>query len=54
MDFEDEATTLKRIVVELEGKVASLEERMKTQEGTTQDLVRRLIKLERTSKGIRF
>jgi hypothetical protein len=50
MDREEVLSTLKRLVVELELKVASLEEKLDGQHGTIQDILARLHRLERELK----
>jgi hypothetical protein len=50
MDREEDLSTLKRLVVELELKVASLEEQLGLLRNTTQDILARLRTLERELK----
>jgi predicted nucleic acid-binding Zn-ribbon protein len=50
MDLEEEIRPLKRIVVELEGKVSALEQRMNNQYTATQDLIHRVSEIERALK----
>jgi predicted nucleic acid-binding Zn-ribbon protein len=50
MDAEEDLNTLKRLLVELELKVASLEEQVGSQHSTMQDVLTRLHRLERELK----
>jgi peptidoglycan hydrolase CwlO-like protein len=50
MDAEEDLNTLKRLLVELELKVASLEEQLGSQQSAMQDILARLHRLERELK----
>ena len=47
MDVVEDLSTLKRLLVELELKVASLEERLGQLDNTMQDILSRINRLER-------
>jgi predicted nucleic acid-binding Zn-ribbon protein len=54
MSSEDEITALKRIVVDLETKLAALEQRVDGQKAAIQEALNRIVKLEKAGKNIRF